>query len=354
MVDTLATPASERSKVTISDVAREANVSVAAVSLALRDKPGVGQETRRRIVETARSLGYPIETLPGKRGVGSMGLVIKTRPGEEPLHNLFYAPVLSAIEGFCRSQAINLLYAQLPVDENNVPQDLPRLLTEQHADGLLVVGVQLSASIGDILRRQGPVVLVDAYATGLEYDSVVTDNEEGGYTATRYLLQRGHRRIAILGTSPHAYPSILQRRKGVLRALAEAGLRPLFADCHHLAEEAATATAALLTRHPDVTAVFAANDDVALAAMRVAQSAGKRVPDDLSVIGFDNISLAAHVTPALTTMRVDKATMGRLAAQLLVNRIEYPDAAPVQAIIRPQLIERESVGNPGQNSAPSL
>jgi LacI family transcriptional regulator len=98
-----------------------------------------------------------------------------------------------------------------------------------------------------------------------------------------------------------------------------------------------------LRQHPEITAVFGCNDDVAIAVIKAAETLGKRVPEDLSVVGFDNIVLAQHVIPPLTTMRVDKMGMGRLAAQTLLNRIEYPEAGWIRGVIIPTLIERQSV-----------
>ena len=188
-------------------------------------------------------------------------------------------------------------------------------------------------------------MLVDAYADENIFDAVVSDNVAGGYAATNYLLRQGHTKIAILGSQPHAFPSILERRKGYITALKEAGLTPHFWDCQLWPDSAAEAAWLYLKQQPEVTAVFACNDAVAIALLHVAQDRQCAIPSDLSVIGFDNIDLAQHAAPPLSTMRVDKAGMGRLAAQLLINRIEYPAAAPVQVLIRPQLIPRLSVAS---------
>jgi LacI family transcriptional regulator len=333
-------------KVTISDIARESGVSPAAVSLALRNKPGVSDTTRQQILQNAQAMGYPVETngASPKTAVSSLGLIIKTRPNDAPSTNYFYAPVLAGIEAFCRRWEINLFYANLPVDEENNPLAPPRLLKQQYADGLLFVGAYLNQATINILHQQHvPVVLVDAYASKDQYDAVISDNKAGAYQAAKHLIQQGHRQIAIVGSSPQAYPSILARRAGFLQAIEDHGLQPTFVDCHHHPDEAAPVAAEFLRQTRGVTAVFGVNDEVAIAVIRAAQKMGKQVPQDLSVIGFDNISLAQHITPALTTMRIDKMGMGRLAAQLLLNRIENPEMGQTTTIIRPNLIERQSV-----------
>ncbi|RME70556.1 MAG: LacI family transcriptional regulator [Chloroflexi bacterium] len=338
---------SSSNRVTIADIARESGVSPATVSLVLRDKPGVSDETRQRVLDCAQALGYifvPSVQSQTALSVSTIGLVIKVRPDDDPLTNSFYAPVIAGIEAVCRQYRLNMLYATMPVDAHNTPLDLPPMLTDQPPDGLLLVGMQLPQAFLEILQRQKlPVVLVDAYAPGDPYDAVITANAEGAYRAVSYLIEQGHRHIAILGSQPDAYPSVQERRQGYLKAIQEHGLTPYFADCDLWPDAARPAAEQLLQEHPHITAVFSCNDETAIAAMQVARQAGRQVPEELSVIGFDNIALAQHVSPPLTTMRVDKLGMGRLAAQLLVNRIEFPQAGLVRAVIQPELIERDSV-----------
>jgi LacI family transcriptional regulator len=233
----------------------------------------------------------------------------------------------------------------LPVDVNNHPVEVPRLLLEESTDGLLVVGTLLDDALAPVLNQKAvPIVLVDAYALSEKYDAVVSDNVYGAYQAVSYLIQRGHQHIGMVGSCPDGYPSLRERRQGYVQALKEHSLPvTYFTDCAPNKEAASEATLKLLSQHPQVTAVFGCNDEIALAAMRAAQALGRKVPGEFSVIGFDDIDLSQHVTPALTTMHVDKVGMGRMAVQLLVNRIEYPEAEPVKSVIRPRLIERDSV-----------
>lgn len=336
----------ERPKVTIVDIARESGVSPTTVSLVLRDKPGISPETRQRVLESAQNLGYIISNVKpaASESVSSIGLIMKVRPHDEPHTNNFYAPVLAGIETYCRQRQINLFYAQMPVDEDNNPLELPRLLQEQPAEGLLIVGAWLNDKMTRLFQQQDtPLVLVDAYATTDLYDAVITDNEIGAYQATTYLIENGHHRIAIVGSLPRSYPSIQERRKGYLRAMTEHGLTPYLVDCHLDPHEAVPIATVYLEKHPEITAVFSCNDEIAIGLMGTWQASGRKIPQDLSIIGFDNIALAEHVNPALTTMRVDKMGMGRLAAQLLVNRIQCPEAGQVRAVIQPNLIKRQSV-----------
>lgn len=343
-------------RVTLEDIARESAVSLATVSLVLRNKPGINEETRRRVLLAAQRLGYRRsngEGVPPLR-LQRIGVLIKTRAGDPPQTNPFYAQVLAGIEAACRRLQINLLLATVPVDEDNHPEEVPRMLLEDELDGLLLVGAFVDATISRLLARPGrPVVLVDAYASDAGYDSVISDNFRGAYDAVSYLIARGHRHIGLIGSLPHTYPSLEERRRGYLQALQDHAITtPYFGDCHVYEHEAAQAALDLLQRSPQITALFCCNDLMALAALRALRQVGVRLPEDLSIVGFDDIESAAHVSPALTTMRVDKASMGRLAVQLLLNRADYPDASCVTTVLRPTLIERASVAQPAARVDP--
>lgn len=345
-----AEPSLTSAKVTISDVARASGVSPATVSLALRHKAGISSETRQRVFDAAQALGYLLQppTRSAQRSaIHSMGVLLKTHPDDVAITQSFYGPVVAGIEEVCRRQQIHLIFANLLVDLENRPVDPPRLLFEQHTDGLLLIGMQMNrASLTLFQQQSAPIVLVDAYVESDPYDTVVTDNYAGAYAATTYLLDQGHRHIAIVGSQPQTFPSVIERRTGYHQALTEQGLQPYFWDCPLWPKAAYEACRAYLHQLPvPITAFFCCNDAVAFSLMQALQEREYRIPQDVSVIGFDNIDLAQHTTPPLTTMLVDKVGMGRLAAQLLINRIEHPAAAHVCAWIRPTLVERQSVAS---------
>ncbi len=338
-----------KQRVKMSDIAQKADVSISTVSLALRNKSGIPPETRQRVLKTAQKLGYRLKSASHSRSssiqLRNLGLIVKSEPGMVPRANPFYSHVLAGIEETCRQNKINLLYATLPVDLNNHPLEVPRLLLEEGTDGLLVVGAWLDDALAPMLNQKTvPIILVDSYAVSEKYDAVVSDNVNGAYQAVSYLIERGHRHIGIVGTCPDGYPSLRERRQGYIQALKDHDLKQTcFADCAPHKDAAFEAATQLLSRCPQISAVFGCNDEIALAAMQAAQALGRQLPEEFSVIGFDDIDLAQHVTPSLTTMRVDKAGMGRMSVKLLINRVEFPDAARVTSVIRPRLIERKSV-----------
>lgn len=337
--------------ITMEAVAELSGVSVSTVSLVLRDKPGINAETRKRVLMAARTLGYQrkyASDLQRRESLLHFGLVMKTPTREIPRGNQFYSHVIAGVEAACRKLQINLLYATIPVDDAFHSLELPRLFFDPHVNGVLLVGSFLDEIISDAIQGQAlPVVLVDSYAPAPAYDAVVGDNEQGAYEAVSYLIRQGHRQIGLVGTLPNTFPSIDERRVGFLRALSDHGIaESYFGDSYWQIDEVYTATLTLLRRHPQITALFAGNDESAIGAMRAAEMLGRSVPDDLSVVGFDDIDLARQAVPALTTMQVDKVMMGRLAVQLLANRVEFPGSATATTIIRPRLVERQSVAAP--------
>lgn len=340
-----------RQKVTLQTIAEQSGVSLATVSLVLREKPGITPETRKRVLEIARKLGYSKTSQSNglaagqSSGLTHIGVIIRSQQSDAPQFNEFYSHVLGAIENTCRKQQINLLYATLPVDENNSPVELPRLFYEERVDGILLIGAFLDPLIEKVIKeRQLPLVLVDAYSPTNSYDEVISDNFNGAYQAVSYLIQKGHRAIGMIGSQPQAYPSIKERRRGYSQALEDNNIqKKYFADCYWTKKEAYQAALNLLKNQPQISALFCANDDSAIGVLQAARELNRHVPDDLSVVGFDDISLAQHVVPPLATIHIDKSTMGQLAVQTLANRVNNPGASGVTTIIRARLIERKSV-----------
>jgi len=341
-----------RSKVTMSDIARESGVSLSTVSLVLNDKPGLPQETRQRVMNVARQLGYEIRTTSSNTvkpsAIKTIGLLVKRAKGDSapPSSNIFFSHVIAGIEAGCRMENIALLYSSLQVDENNNSIEVPRLIEDSRIDGLMLVGNYVDDPIHNALRQRNiPVVLVEAYCNSGEYDSVLIDNEEGAYQAVEYLIQKGHRHIAYVGSFPDSRISFHYRRQGYLKALTDYGISEnYFADCAHNNRQAVIdATRNMLTKNPQITALCGCNDEVSIIAMHGILSVGKQVPQDVSIVGFDNNANAENNIPPLTTINVDKLGMGRLAVQLIVNRAENPEQGYVTMRLHTSLVERQSV-----------
>ena len=335
-------------KVTLTDIAQQSGVSVATVSLAINNRPGISPDTRARVLEIAEGLGYqlkPERALARTKRLETLGMIVKTDPDMPPEANPFYSKVIVGIEEACRGNGINLMFARLPVDENNRPVEIPPMLSSSVVDGLLMVGTFVDETIISISRKHTPpIVLVDAYSDTESYDAVVSDNFRAAYQAVEYLLRKGHQHIGLVGSEPNSYPSLRERRNGYLRALKENDVKNVYtADFNINKHMAYDATTRLLIDNPQITALFGINDEVAIAALRAAHDLGRRVPEDISVMGYDDIMLSAQANPPLTTMHVDIVSMGRAAVDLLAFRLENSDAARLTVVVHPLLIERRSV-----------
>lgn len=346
---------------TIRDVARQAGVSLGTASNVLNNKGNVSAEVRNRVLSAVNALGYrhPVrQAMPARVPLSVLGVIVKRDPQPAPITNPFYSHVIAGIDRECQRQNLHLMYANVDVDEFNRPSVLPPMLLERQVDGVIMVGTFLEDTILHVGRRINmPVVLVDGYAPGSPYDSIVSDNLMGAYHAVQHLIEQGHMHIGLIGSTPESYPSIRERRKGYVKALRAAGIG---AENEYIEDGPLTraggynATVALLQRAPEVTAIFACNDEVAIGAMNAAREMGREIPVNLSVIGFDDIDLAQEITPALTTVHVDKVLMGVLAVRHLRDRAENPGRPALTTTLGTTLILRESVQPaPAPGTAPA-
>ncbi len=348
-----------RRRVTLDEVASASNASSATVSLALRNKPGVSRETRERILATAHALGYQRTIRAGRENgaaLRNVALIFRTwSDGPErssPALNPFYSWVLTGVQEAGNDAAMNLLLGTIPVGAENRPLDLPAAMLGQALDGVLLVGSHRQDTVAQIMELLGhptpPIVLVDAGDQGHGLDSVSSDNRGGAYRATTHLIACGHTRIGYVGPESRWDPNFEQRVAGFRQALADHGLEP--AAFREFPDEGA-GKSGLESVLAEATASFCGNDDFALAILREAVTQAICIPEQHSVIGFDDTRHSRDAVPPLSTMAVDKLALGRLAVQMLEYRIKWPESAPVSVVTAPQLIERGSVGKLAGNSS---
>jgi DNA-binding LacI/PurR family transcriptional regulator len=339
------------SSITLRDVAKMAGVSIGTASQALNNRPHVAPETRARVLDAARALGYPIkEKSPDSDSstIKVIGLVTKHDLGFPVEINPFYSYIQAGVEGECRLQQISLMYATVEVDPSNHPVVWPAMISEQHVDGLILAGTFIEET-ADLFQRRidVPIVLVDSYAPSLPFDGVVIDNTPAAMMAVEYLIGLGHTRIGLVGWNDESPPSVRERKAGYCQALQDYGIKEKFIEPSGLnRENGAEALQRLVDRHPDVTAVFACNDSSALGVLSGAREMGLAVPRDLSVVGFDNIDMASQIIPPLTTVHVHKTWMGVLAVRRLLERAQDPGQPKVTITLSTELVVRESVGPP--------
>ncbi|MBK8023926.1 MAG: LacI family DNA-binding transcriptional regulator [Chloroflexi bacterium] len=334
---------------TLRDIASRADVAVSTVSQVLNNRANVSAEMRDRVLRAANELGYRqkiISNSPIVPEISTVGLLTKRHNNEPLIVNPFYSYIIAGVERECQRHNMNLMYANVEVDERNHTLSWPAMLLNEAVDGVIVLGAFLEEAIADISSRaKSNIVLVDAYTSQESgFDSVVIDNFNGALSAVNHLIQNGHRHIGLIGSNPDAYPSVMERRRGYFAALAQSGIRDLYVEEGLLSRTTGfEATLRLLRRHPEITAIFACNDETALGVMSAARELGYRMPEDLSIVGFDDIDLAQEVMPALTTVHVDKVLMGTMALRLLRDRSTDPDRSSITAVVATQLILRDSV-----------
>jgi len=338
-------------KITIGQIADQCGVSISSVSLALNNKPGVSEAMRSQIKDVARNMGYsvkPLVTSIHHKKLNTLGLLVKTEPGLLPPSNPFYSRVIAGVDEACKDLGLNLLFSMLPVDENNCPQKIPQFIKSNMADGFLMVGAFLDETISSILDQWTvPIVLVDGYSDTERYDMVVSDNFGASYQAVEHLIGLGHKHIALVGGDADCYPSLRERRNGYLRAMKEHGLENTYLANFNISKsQGENETTDLLKENPQITAIFAINDNIAISAIHAAQRMGLNVPQDISVIGYDDTDLATGISPQLTTMHVDTLAMGQGAAHLVSLRMHRPNADRVTLVVHPKLVERSSVTTP--------
>lgn len=336
-------------KTTLRDIAKHANVALSTVSQVLNNKPGVSPELRHKIIESATQLGYQQKITvdaPLVSNLSTIGLLVK-RDEDTPIRiNAFYSYVIAGAERECQRLNISMMFANLEVDPNNRIRTMPPMLIDQRVDGLIVLGAFLEETIAEFghLADQN-LVLVDAYATNSrQFDSVLTDNIDGAMNAVNYLIENGHCHIGLIGSNPDSYPSIFERRQAYIKVLETHNIDHIYIEDGQLnREDAYRATLRLLERAPQLTAIFACNDNVASGVINALQDKGLNVPADVSVIGFDDIDLAQEVIPPLTTIHVDKVLMGALAVRHLRDRVEFPMRPTLKTYLSTHLVKRDSV-----------
>lgn len=335
-----------RSRPTSADVAARAGVSRTTVSFVLNSTAGasISQATRDRVLQAAAELYYhphaPARQLAG--GLSHMiGLVLR-QSTEQVAGDPFLVETLRGLASAARSAGFRVMVEPLAPEGT-----YEALLRSQHADGLVVSGPRVDdPSLRQLLVDGFPIVL-QGTLPGVAATSVDVDNVAGARAAVDHLLALGHRRIACVTNAPLVYTAAQERLRGYRQALEAARIEPdpdLIAEASFDAPSGHAATAGLLAR-TSFSAIFVASDVVALGAVGALREAGLRVPEDVSVVGFDDIPLVAYFDPPLTTIRVPAFDLGQAAGYALLERIAAPIAS-TRTLLPTELIVRASTAPP--------
>ncbi len=341
---------------TLQDVAARAGVSISTVSRFVTGSVAVEAATAERVREAIAALGYRPNLLARsfrRRVTHTIGLLVPDTS------NPFFAEVARAIEdaGFAEGYSVILGNSDLSPVKQETYIDV---LLAKRVDGFILASSGLIPRVDGhdaverVLEAGVPCVVVDRDLGEMPVDQVLVDNDRGGYLAGEHLVTLGHRRIACL-VGPHDLTPSAGRIAGFRRALADGGLD---VAAEHLVrgngrpDGGAAAARTLLEQGLGITAVFAFNDQMATGAIGAFQRAGCRVPEDISVAGFDDIPSAAAIYPSLTTVAQPFGELGTVGVRLLLDRIEQRDAPWQRVLLETRLVVRESTGPPDESRKP--
>ena len=339
--------------VTIKDLAKAVGVAHSTVSRALNGDPRISQKTRERVLKAARELNYqPNVSARGlvRRKVLSIGLLVPdvTEP--------FYGRIVEGVDRVTYEAGFNLVLYLTHADRRREIAALEQI-RQGRVDGLIVMIRKAKGDAVIELKKQGvPLVLLLQEIRGSGIDSVRVDNLEGALTAVRHLIGGGHRRIALI-TGPSLAPDARERERGYKLALEQAGIaydpRLVVRGDFSFASGAKAAEKLLsLSASERPTAIFAANDHMAMGAIKQLSGKGISVPQEMAVVGFDDLAPAAYFRPALTTVRQPIEESGRQAAELLIGRIRGTVRESREIILKTELVVRESCGLGGDRRTP--
>ena len=328
--------------ITIKDVARESGVNISTVSRALNNGYGVNPETRDLVVAVAQRLNYRPNRVARGLVTGrshSLALVVSD------IRNPFFAEVARGAADAARVEHCDLVLCNSDLDPLRQMEYVQSLL-EKRVDGILMNSVAaLNQEDQKKLAECGvPIVLLNRSVASRAFSTVSADNEAGGVLAAQHLLKLGHSEIAHI-TGPRQHGNLSDRTRGFVETLT-AGRRPVSPVVLHGAfnfEGGRDLTAKALEQHPEITAIFAANDVMAFGAVRAILDRGMRIPEDVSLIGFDNIEFSSIIHPPLTTIHQPKYELGQAAVEILLRLARNKTRrTPESRVLGVELIERQS------------
>lgn len=333
--------------VTAKEIAEKLGLSQTAVSMALRGKAGVSTKTRQRVIREAEKSGYDFERIRKEGNQDGTIYIIQYIVNNAIMG---YTPIFTELtEGVRNAAAQNSLRIRL-MQIREKSDDLDRALEDLRVTdciGIILLGTEISKEIcRKFMSIHVPVVLLDTYFPDLDCDSVLINNEAGAFMAAEHLIRHTGKRPGYIASS-YRIPNFAERESGYRRALVENGLSVSGLTRHQVSPSFEGAEADMIDIIEEGTdlagAYFCENDIIAIGAIKALRKKNIRVPEDVSIIGFDNIPESAIIDPGLTTMDVPRHFMAECAARQLLFRIGNHASHPVKIAVAPELVRRESV-----------
>jgi len=336
---------------TIRELAAKAKVSIATVSLVLNNKDGVGSETRRRVLELIEESGYVPKPPRGSRRPSKMILrLIKMRDSGVLVdrNEEFISRLLDGIIQAANAAAFELVVSNLDISTGTA--SFAGVCSPQDA-GIILLASEMPPGMCDLLKQiPKPYIVLDNELHQQNSNAVTMNNEQAAYLVANHLYGLGHRRIGFI-TSLKPVANLIARERGLVQAGEELGFaydkkyKLMFSPA---LEGPSDKTVAKMASRPDFpTAFFAANDIMAMAALRMFKRLGKRVPEDYSLVGMDNLRACAVSSPQLSSVKLPNETMGRMAVMRLMSQMQSPGEAPMKTLVGCDLVVRKSTCPPG-------
>ena len=327
--------------VTIKDIAKELGISASTVSRALSDSPLVNAETKRAVLQVAERLGYQRNELARALVMGSSGAVGLLVPD---ITNPFFSDIARGVGEVADGKGAGVILCNT---DGRIDRELTyvRLMRRKRVDGLLLCSTTIDTPyLNELAIARIPFILVSRLAGQRDVPFVITDDRVGAGLAVEHLVDLGHRRIGFIG-GPENVQASRDRMDAYLDVLGDHSLEALpdwrsYAGFTQAAGREAAQRMLALSKRP--TAIFSANDVTALGVLEVAEELGLRIPSDLSLVGYDDISYASLPRIQLTTIAQPAVEMGRIAANWLFDALEHPDIPGLHRTLTPRLVVRST------------
>jgi Transcriptional regulators len=334
--------------ISAKSIAKELGLAESTVSLALRGLQGISEDTRQKVLEKASEMGYHRAVVPTAEQLHFLSLVLYKKHGIVLADTPFFSDLIQGIdqEAKRRGYQVFITYFYENQDLTEQMESLKRSL----CSGVILLATEMQdKDLTPFEALNVPLVVVDRYFPEFDYDCIVINNIYGAKQAVQHLIESGHTRIGYLHSSLEIR-NFRERYEGFMKGILRLGnpeeIKPPVVRVSTFADEATADMDAYLASRPVLpSAFFADNDIIASSCMLSLKKAGYRIPEDVSIVGFDNMALCKLTEPALTTMAVDKEQLGAFAADFLIRRIEGWTGSVIKIEVKPHFVERNSIYN---------
>lgn len=332
--------------ISAKELSKLLHLSEAAVSMALNNKPGVSTKTRQLVLETAEKHGYDFTRISWKNNItGDILFLIFRKHGAIVTESPFFSELSEGIENCCKKSKYKYAISYINEGEN-LKSQIEHIIYSDYA-GIILLGTEMRAEDFEPFSKiHIPIVLLDVYFDSVKHDCVSINNMQGAFLATDYIISRTNKQAGYLHSS-YSICNFEERQDGFFKAIRKHGMSTSKSIIHRLTPSVEGAYADMLSlleeKEELASCYFADNDLIAIGAMKAFRKKGYKIPEDISIIGFDNLPMASYIEPSLTTIHVPKQYMGEMAASRLIEIIHAKTFVPIKLEVSTNLVKRHSV-----------